>query len=146
MAENHSNLAVDTRPHRIKQLEAFGRYAGDGLALVFAASCSLDQPLTFKAVDKSGDVGGAVKHAACDLAAGMALRVNTAQDAEHVVLRACDPVFGADAVHQLVQCRSGDQHTQQRLLCRAGEGWLLQAATERFGHESFIAVRTWGTN
>ena len=88
--ENGSHFGVERRLDGIEQLDAFGGNEGDGLLFIFAAAKPPDQPAGLQAIEEARDVRGAIEHAAGDLAARVSLRVDTAQDAQHVVLRAGD--------------------------------------------------------
>lgn len=140
LIEQAGRFFVDERLHGIQQLQPF---CGDDryrLALIFAAARALHQFPPLQTIDQPGDVGGAIEHAAGDLAAGVAAGVHTAKNAQHIVLRARDAVLFADAVHHVVESVGGDDHTQQGFLGSAGELRLFQPSTECLGHNFFITT------
>ena len=125
----------------LQQLEPLGGDAGYGLALVVTAAAAPHQALGLQAIDEAGDVGGALDHALGDLAAGMALGMDTAQDAQDVVLRAGETVMLADLIDHVIDGTGGDGKAEQSLLLGAGESGLLEAAAEGFGHPDSVIAR-----
>jgi hypothetical protein len=137
-AEDGAGPRLNFGAHGVQQLDTFGGDVGDGLALVFVAARAADELARLQAIDEPSDIGGAVQHAAGDLASRMALGVNAAEDAQHVILRPRNFVLGAKVIHKFVQCGGSDQNAEQRLLRGAGELVLLQAPAQRFRHRFFI--------
>jgi len=118
----------------LQKLQSLGCNSCNGLPLVVAAPTSPHQPLSLEAVHEPGYIGGALDHALRDLTARMSLRINTSQDAKHVVLRTSEAVPFADNVHEIVNSAGSHYDAQQSFLLGAGEARLLKTATERFGH------------
>ena len=125
--------------HGVQQLDPFSRDAGYGLPLILAPARAFHQPSSLQTIDQSGYIGSSIQHAADDFAARMTSGMHTAQDTEHVVLRARDLVLLAQPVHALVECVGGNDDAERRFLRRAGELRLLKAAAEGLGHTFFIA-------
>jgi len=111
-AEYTCRPPFDLGTHGFQQLDTFGSDIGNGLPLVFAAASAPDELARLQAIDQAGDVGGAIEHAAGDLAARMALGIDAAQDAQHVILWARDFVLGAQMIHEFIQGRSGDDDAE----------------------------------
>src|SRR5581483_3253375 len=75
LVQNASRFLLYPGTHGVEQLQAFRGDDGDGLPLVFAAARAFDQPPRLQAIDQPSDVGGAVEHAAGNLAAGVSRRM-----------------------------------------------------------------------
>jgi hypothetical protein len=100
-AKVRGSLTVDFWLDCFEQLQTLWRDTSDGLTLVVSSSLPPYQAPCLEAIHQTSDVGSALDHAFSDGASGMALRIDTPQDPQDVVLLPREIVAFADLIHEI---------------------------------------------
>jgi hypothetical protein len=141
MAKQAPVLRSDVLLEAVQQLDPSPGNAGRDQAAVLGVPLPTDESCRFHAIQEPRHVRHPGQHAVPHLVAAQALRLRSAQDPEHVVLRGRNSCGAQNLFQRVTEEASRTHDAQMRLLFRAPErACLTNLVAQRVGHVCNIGV------